>query len=904
MVFSTGIFKIGVSDLKKLRIAGNGIKIVGLALLLIILFTTVFYLLFRDSNNLIEEMIVNKIQYNASKEIDEALIRLNTEKKKATIISGVETNENIIALTFDGLTDRETMKEIFKLMNDTSSKATFFVPGIEAAEDSDTVKLITENHQKFGNYTLSASKEILNDSQEEQIEDLCRTNVILKTILGVQPTLLKCNTTNYNDAILESAYASNLNQVVSANEYLNYQSFTSYEMTNNYIKNLKKGSIVTIKLDGVLDENEYSEASQPQPPAIDKAPTDTGIQSESLPEEQKLLQVIGWVLKALNENKVKTIYVEELGLVSTATGQPQNQLATIQATASIGTAIVKSSSTLISDNGNKIKPEPIDYPDFQTMIKANDGKKADVVDHLYTSERGVVFTFRGLSNDPVLEKVLDQLDAMGDVKATFFVTADEIEKYPERISKIIERGHDIGNGGVTQDSRLQSLTTEEICKEIYKCDVLLKKIGVETNNYMPGYGYSEGNIREAVAAINESEKKYNLITCSVYMVRNSFAGMNAPEILALCLPVHVYKSLKRGDIAYFRMDSSVFGENDEMIAELVDQLAAQYVFNGYVAVCVESTEEESIYETIQMPLDFKILPLTQMINTYENADSGQLGLYAIQEPSDEIAADKVSPEIAEEMIYSDYIGNPSVSGSNLKGFTDITGIDVSGKVDTGGKNVVFLTFDDWGGDPVVMSILDVLEKHQVEASFFIIAKNVDVDQEQLPEDEQISPNPNLLREMVLRGHDIGSHNYFHMEIDIDDNSNEKEALQTELVKSNQVLSRVVGDITEQKLYFRPPTLAVSKTGLQTVFECGFQKSISGNFSVHDYECKSAEELNGILLNGDDEAVIEPGSVVILHMNNQSGFTAAGLDLFLTENEQKPESERYTFAKLSDYLSRE
>lgn len=69
-------------------------------------------------------MIVNKIQYNASK-IDEALIRLNTEKKKATIISGVETNENIIALTFDGLTDRETMKKIFKLMNDTSSKATF-----------------------------------------------------------------------------------------------------------------------------------------------------------------------------------------------------------------------------------------------------------------------------------------------------------------------------------------------------------------------------------------------------------------------------------------------------------------------------------------------------------------------------------------------------------------------------------------------------------------------------------------------------------------------------------------------------------------------------------------------------------------------------------------------------------
>lgn len=58
---------------------------------------------------------------------------------------------------------------------------------------------------------------------------------------------------------------------------------------------------------------------------------------------------------------------------------------------------------------------------FKPWLKQMMGKKADVVDHLYTSERGVVFTFRGLSNDPVLEKVLDQLDAMGDVKATFFV---------------------------------------------------------------------------------------------------------------------------------------------------------------------------------------------------------------------------------------------------------------------------------------------------------------------------------------------------------------------------------------------------------------------------------------------------------------------------------------------------
>ncbi len=61
------------------------------------------------------------------------------------------------------------------------------------------------------------------------------------------------------------------------------------------------------------------------------------------------------------------------------------------------------------------------------------------------------------------------------VMVLFFVTKDEIEKYPERINKIIEYGNEIGNGGVTNNTKLLSKSTEDIAKEIYEVGIMLKK---------------------------------------------------------------------------------------------------------------------------------------------------------------------------------------------------------------------------------------------------------------------------------------------------------------------------------------------------------------------------------------------------------------------------------------------
>lgn len=64
------------------------------------------------------------------------------------------------------------------------------------------------------------------------------------------------------------------------------------------------------------------------------------------------------------------------------------------------------------------------------------------------------------------------------------------------------------------------------------------------------------------------------------------------------------------------------------------------------------------------------------------------------------------------------------------------------------KNAVYLTFDDGPNPNVTPWILDLLEKHQVKATFFLVGEN-------------ILKNTALLNKIVASGHSIGNHTMKH-----------------------------------------------------------------------------------------------------------------------------------------------
>ena len=99
-------------------------------------------------------------------------------------------------------------------------------------------------------------------------------------------------------------------------------------------------------------------------------------------------------------------------------------------------------------------------------------------------------------------------------------------------------------------------------------------------------------------------------------------------------------------------------------------------------------------------------------------------------------------------------------------------------------NKIALTFDD-GPHPVyTKKILDLLEKYQIKATFFIIGENAGYYKE-------------TLREIVKRGHEVGNHTFSHAII----KNKSVEDIMSEVEECRNAIYDICGENT---VLFRPP----------------------------------------------------------------------------------------------------
>ena len=96
---------------------------------------------------------------------------------------------------------------------------------------------------------------------------------------------------------------------------------------------------------------------------------------------------------------------------------------------------------------------------------------------------------------------------------------------------------------------------------------------------------------------------------------------------------------------------------------------------------------------------------------------------------------------------------------------------------------IALTFDDGPSAELTPRVLQILEKHNIKATFFVLGKNVE-------------GNKNLLRKMVEQGHVVGSHSWSHPNFwKLSENQTADEILSTE---------KALGEVGIKPTYFRFP----------------------------------------------------------------------------------------------------
>ena len=105
-------------------------------------------------------------------------------------------------------------------------------------------------------------------------------------------------------------------------------------------------------------------------------------------------------------------------------------------------------------------------------------------------------------------------------------------------------------------------------------------------------------------------------------------------------------------------------------------------------------------------------------------------------------------------------------------------------VRTDGKKVVYLTFDDGPSTTNTPGILDVLDRYNVKATFFILGKSIEGNEEA----------KNILKETAKRGHAIANHTYSHDYSYLYPNRTMNvNNIVSDLEKNNSIMKEVLGE---------------------------------------------------------------------------------------------------------------
>ena len=173
-----------------------------------------------------------------------------------------------------------------------------------------------------------------------------------------------------------------------------------------------------------------------------------------------------------------------------------------------------------------------------------------------------------------------------------------------------------------------------------------------------------------------------------------------------------------------------------------------------------------------------------------------------------------------------------------------------------------LTFDiNWAENDELYNILDVLDKYNVKATFFIMGGWVNYSEE----------NKEKLKKINERGHEIGNHSYIHpMFTKINE-----ERMKSELEKTNKIIKDTIGvDVN----LFRFPSGDYNKKSIEFVKSNGYE-IIQWNIDSIDWKQLGEEkEYNNVMKK------IEPGSIILFH--NNAKYTPKNLDKIIKELQEE------------------
>ena len=196
-----------------------------------------------------------------------------------------------------------------------------------------------------------------------------------------------------------------------------------------------------------------------------------------------------------------------------------------------------------------------------------------------------------------------------------------------------------------------------------------------------------------------------------------------------------------------------------------------------------------------------------------------------------------------------------------------------------GARQLALTYDDGPNDPHTLRLLEVLARHDVRATFFLIGR-------------YLKQRPDIARELVRAGHVVGNHTFSHPNLIFA--SARKTAMQ--LRDCEQALNDAVG---EHSRLFRPPFGGRRPATLKIARALGLEP-VMWNVTGWDWKGKPTEYVEQKV-----RRQIRGGDVILLHDGSHAAFgadrsqTVVATDRLIT----RYKSEGYEFVTIPEMMEK-
>jgi len=184
-------------------------------------------------------------------------------------------------------------------------------------------------------------------------------------------------------------------------------------------------------------------------------------------------------------------------------------------------------------------------------------------------------TFDDGLDSKVTPQILDILKKY-DIKATFFILGNSVEKNKAVLKRMVDEGHNVGNHTYTHKKEIIYKDVKKFSDELARTSkVIYDAVGIKTKLFRPPYGAPYIKSPEYKAALSD----YKIVLWNVDSMDSRVKGITGSEIIEA---VKKQVKNKRNAIILFH-STSAKGETVKALPEIIEYL----IDNGYSILRLE-----------------------------------------------------------------------------------------------------------------------------------------------------------------------------------------------------------------------------------------------------------------------------------------------------------------------------